>query len=94
MAIDNVQAVLSKQIGTNKCDVISTTTMTGKDYYCIHFPVESVINSIVATNATTAAGSDIANLYTTMQAGTTLFLNVTAIKLTSGVAMCYYTQAQ
>jgi hypothetical protein len=29
MAIDNVQAVLSKQIGTNKCDVISTTAMTG-----------------------------------------------------------------
>jgi hypothetical protein len=42
MAIDNVQAVLSKQIGTNKCDIISTATMTGKDYYCIHFPVDSV----------------------------------------------------
>jgi hypothetical protein len=26
MAIDNVQAVLSKQIGTNKCDVISNNS--------------------------------------------------------------------
>jgi hypothetical protein len=94
MAIDNLQAVLSKQIGTNKCDVISTTAMTGKDYYCIHFPVESVIASIVATNATTATGSAIANLHTTMAAGTTLFLNITSIELTSGVGMCYYTQAQ
>jgi hypothetical protein len=30
MAIDNVQQLLSKQIGTNKCDVISTTAMTEK----------------------------------------------------------------
>jgi hypothetical protein len=94
MAIDNVQAVLSKQIGTNKCDVISTTAMTDKDYYCIYFPVESVIASIVATNATTATGSAIANLHTTMAAGTTLFLNITDVTLTSGVGMCYYTQAQ
>ena len=94
MAIDNVQAVLSKQIGTNRCDVIATTSMTGKDYYCIHFPVDSVIFSMSASNATTATGSDIANLHTTMAAGTILMLNVTAIKLTSGVAICYYTQAQ
>jgi hypothetical protein len=94
MAIDNVQAVLSKQIGTNRCDVIATTPMTGKDYYCIHFPVASVIASIVATNAIAGGGSAIANLQTTMAAGTILMLNVTAITLTSGVAICYYTQAQ
>jgi hypothetical protein len=37
-------------------------------------------------------GSAIANLNTTMAAGTTIFLNVTAITLTSGVALCYYEQ--
>ena len=66
--------------------------MASKDYYCIHFPVESVIASIVASNATTATGSAIANLHTTMPAGTTLFLQCTAITLTSGVALCYYAQ--
>ena len=90
MPIENDNQLLREQLGKNKCDVISTTAMTGKDYYCVHFPVESVIDSIVATNATTATGSVIANLHTTMPAGTTIFLNVTAIDLTSGVALCYY----
>mgnify|MGYP003626322147 FL=1 len=92
MAIENVQQLLTEQMGKNRCDVISTTAMTGKDYYCIHFPVESVIASIAATNATTATGSAIANLNTTMAAGTTIFLNITAITLTSGVGLCYYEQ--
>ena len=93
MAIENVQPLLTEQMGKNRCDLIATTAMTGKDYYCVHFPVDSVIASIAAANATTATGSAIANLNTTMVAGTTLFLNVTAITLTSGVAVCYYEQA-
>ena len=92
MAIENVQQLLTEQLGKNRCDVIATTAMASKDYYCIHFPVESVIASITASNATTAAGSAIANLHTTMPAGTTLFLQCTAITLTSGVALCYYEQ--
>tara|TARA_R110002020_G_scaffold465636_1_gene687170 strand:+ start:559 stop:843 length:285 start_codon:yes stop_codon:yes gene_type:complete len=92
MAIENVQQLLTEQLGKNRCDVIATTAMTGKDYYCIHFPVESVISSIAATNATTATGSAIANLHTTMPAGTSLFLQCTAITLSSGVALCYYEQ--
>jgi hypothetical protein len=92
MAIENVQQLLTEQMGKNRCDVIATTAMTGKDYYAVHFPVESVIASIAAANATTAAGSAIANLHTTMAAGSTIFLNVTAITLTSGVALCYYEQ--
>ena len=92
MAIENVQQLLTEQMGKNRCDVINTTAMSGKDYYCIHFPVESVIASISAANATTAAGSAIGNLHTTMAAGTTIFLNVTAITLTSGVGLCYYEQ--
>ena len=92
MAIENVQQLLTEQMGKNRCDVIATTAMTGKDYYCVHFPVESVISSITAANATTETGSLIANLHTTMAAGTTIFLNVTAITLTSGVGLCYYEQ--
>lgn len=92
MAIENVQQLLTEQMGKNRCDVINTTAMTGKDYYCVHFPVESVIASITAANATTATGSAIANLHTTMAAGTTIFLNITAITLTSGVGLCYYEQ--
>tara|TARA_R110002020_G_scaffold150_5_gene770 strand:- start:1465 stop:1749 length:285 start_codon:yes stop_codon:yes gene_type:complete len=90
MAIENVQQLLTEQMGKNRCDVIGTTAMTSKDYYCVHFPVESVIASITAANATTATGSAIANLHTTMAAGTTIFLNITAITLTSGVGLCYY----
>ena len=92
MAIENVQQLLTEQMGKNRCDIINTTAMTSKDYYCVHFPVESVIASITAANATTAVGSAIANLHTTMPAGTTIFLNITSIELTSGVGLCYYEQ--
>ncbi len=92
MAIENVQQLLSEQLGKNRCDVIGTTAMSGKDYYAIHFPVESVIASITASNVQTGTGSAISNLHTTMAAGTTLFLAVSAITLTSGVAICYYDQ--
>ena len=67
--------------------------MSAKDYYCIYFPVESVVASITAPNVTAAAGSTVASLHTTFAAGTTLFLNVTAITLSSGVGICYYEQA-
>jgi len=93
MGIDNNNALLREQLGKNRCDVITTTAMSGKDYYAVHFVTESVISSIAAGNATTAAGSAIASLHTTMVAGTTLFLNVTAITLTSGIAICYYEES-
>tara|TARA_R110000787_G_scaffold88901_1_gene188456 strand:- start:1292 stop:1576 length:285 start_codon:yes stop_codon:yes gene_type:complete len=92
MAIENVQQLLTEQLGKHRCDVISTTAMTGKDYYAIHFVTESVIASIAATNIQTGTGSAASNLNTTMAAGTTLFLQCTAITLTSGVAICYYDQ--
>tara|TARA_R110002020_G_scaffold39222_2_gene116947 strand:- start:861 stop:1145 length:285 start_codon:yes stop_codon:yes gene_type:complete len=90
MAIENVQQLLTEQLGKNRCDVIATTAMTGKDYYAIHFPVESVISSIAAANAIVGGGSDIANLETTIPAGNTIFLNITAITLTSGIGLAYY----
>ena len=92
MAIENVQQLLTEQLGKNRCDVITTTAMSGKDYYAVHFVTESVIASIAASNIQTGSGSSAASLNTTMAAGTTLFLNVTAINLTSGLAICYYDQ--
>lgn len=82
--------LLNEQLGKHRCDVIGTVAMTGKRYYCIHFPVESVITSIVAENAIAGGGSAIGNLHTTMAAGTSIFLTVTDITLSSGVALCYY----
>ena len=92
MAIENVQQLLTEQLGKNRCDVITTTAMAGKEYYAVHFVTESVIASIAATNIQTGTGSAAASLHTTMAAGTTLFLKVTAITLTSGLAICYYDQ--
>ena len=92
MAIENVQQLLTEQLGKNRCDVITTTAMTGKDYYAVHFVTESVIASIVASNIQTGTGSAAASLHTTIPAGTTLFLAVSGIELTSGLAICYYDQ--
>ena len=92
MAIENVQQLLTEQLGKNRCDVITTTAMTSKDYYAIHFVTESVIASITATNIQTGTGSAAASVHTTIPAGTTLFLQCTAITLTSGLAICYYEQ--
>ena len=66
--------------------------MTGKDYYAIHFPLESVVTVMTAANVTAAAGSDVTDLVQTYPAGTTLFLNVNTLTLTSGLAICYYDQ--
>ena len=92
MAIENVQQLLTEQLGKNRCDVVTTTAMSGKDYYCIHFPIESVVTVITASNVTSAAGSSVASLIQTYAAGTTLFLNVNTLTMTSGLALCYYDQ--
>ena len=57
--------MLGKGTGT---EVFTTAAQTGKDWYCIFFPVESVISTIAgdATNVTALNGQ-------TMNAGTTLF---------------------
>jgi len=92
MAIENVQQLLSEQLGKHRCDVITTTAMSSKNYYAVHFVTDSLISSIEASNIQTGTGSAASSLHTTMAAGTTLFLNVTAIELGSGLAICYYEQ--
>lgn len=86
MAIENVQQLLVEQLGKNgSTEIFTTAAQSGKDWYCVYFPVESVIASITVANASGESA-----LHTTMVAGTTLFMNVTAITLTSGVGIGYW----
>ena len=85
--IENVQQLLTEQLGKNGSTKVITTadsTVTG-DYYCAYFPVESVIAAISAADATGESA-----LQTTLPAGTTLFMNITAITLTSGIGIGYH----
>jgi len=85
MAIENVQQLLTEQLGKNPgTEVFTTAAQTSKNYYCVHFPVESVIASIAADNVTGETA-----LHTTLPAGSTLFMNITAITLTSGIGIGY-----
>jgi hypothetical protein len=86
MAIENVQQLLKEQLGKNgSTEVFTTAAQTSKDWYCVYFPVESVVASIVVADASGETA-----LQTTLPAGTTLFMNVTAITLTSGIGIGYY----
>mgnify|MGYP003112408806 FL=1 len=86
MAIENVQQLLTEQLGKNGGTVVFTTVaQTSKDFYAVYFPVESVISAITAADATGESA-----LQTTIPAGTTLFMNITAITLTSGIGIGYH----
>ena len=85
MAIENVQQLLSEQLGKNgNTEIFTTAAQSGKNFYCVHFPVESVVSAITVADATGESA-----LQTTLPAGTTLFMNITAITLTSGVGIGY-----
>ena len=86
MSIENVQQLLVEQLGKNgSIEIFTTANQTRKDWYCVYFPVNSVIASITVANASGESA-----LHTTIPAGTTLFMNVTQIQLTSGVGIGYY----
>ena len=87
MAIENVQQLLTEQLGKNGSTVVMTSAsgaVTG-DYYCAYFPVETVVAQIIAADATGESA-----LQTTIPAGVTIFMNITTLKLTSGVAILYH----
>ena len=85
MAIENVQQLLTEQLGKNGgTEIFTTAAQTSKDYYCVYFPVNSVVSAITVADATGESA-----LETTLPAGTSLFMNVTALTLTSGIAICY-----
>tara|TARA_Y100000385_G_scaffold189510_1_gene195786 strand:+ start:413 stop:676 length:264 start_codon:yes stop_codon:yes gene_type:complete len=85
MGIKNTQALLSEQLGQlGGVEIFTTAAQTSKDYYAIYFVQESVISALTMTDST---GSS--NLLTTVPAGMTLFGKITAITLTSGLAIAY-----
>ena len=73
--------MLGKGGGT---EVFTTAAQTGKDWYCVYFPVESVVASIAADGVIGETA-----LQTTLPAGTTLFMRITSIQLTSGIGIGY-----
>lgn len=80
---DNTLLMMSLGKG-GSTEVFTTAAQTGKNWFCVYFPVASVIASIAADGVTGEAA-----LQTTLPAGTTLFMNITAITLTSGIGIGY-----
>ena len=84
--IENVQQLLTEQLGKNgSTEIFTTAAQTGKDWYCVYFPVTSVVSAITVADATGESA-----LQTTLPAGTTLLMNITAITLTSGIGIGFY----
>lgn len=82
---DTDNTLLMMQLGKGGgTEVFTTVAQTGKDWFCVHFPVESVVSSIAADGVTGETA-----LQTTLSAGTTLFMNITSITLTSGIGIGY-----
>ena len=83
--VDNSNIVLRDQLGKGSGVVFSTANKSSKDWYAVHFVTESVISAITITSGTGESA-----LQTTIPAGTVIFANITAITLTSGVAIGYH----
>ena len=83
--IKNNNDLLHEQLGKKgSIEIFSTAAQTSKDFYAVYFPVDSTITSITIANATGDS-----TLHTTLPAGTTLFMNITAIDLSSGIGIGY-----
>jgi hypothetical protein len=85
---DTTQELLSEQLG--KGDVViyvsGDTAITSLDCYAVHFPIQTIVTNLdTGANVT---GTD-SNLHQTYPAGTTLYLNFTAITISSGLALIY-----
>ena len=89
MAIKNTVDLLHEQLGKKgSALVLGTTAHSSKDFYAIHFVTESVVSAITVSGLD-ASSANPNDLITTIPAGTVLFLNITAITLTSGIAIAY-----
>jgi len=82
--IDNNNILLREQLGKGTGVVFTTGAQTGKDFYCVHFVTTSVVSAITMTHITGESA-----LHTTIPAGTVLYGHITAITMTSGVAIGY-----
>ena len=89
MAVKNTTDLLKEQLGKKGTTrIITTSAVTSVDFYAVHFVTECVIASITAANLDASSANPSA-LHTTIPAGTVLFMNITGITLTSGVAIGY-----
>mgnify|MGYP001157360431 FL=1 len=84
MAKNQVQ-LLNEQLGKGGNSVVFTTASQTENFYAVHFVTESVVSAITITNCTGESA-----LQTTIPAGTVIFANITAITMTSGVAIGYH----
>ena len=84
MGLDNNNDLLREQLGKGTVEIFTTVAQTSKNYYAVYFPVTSVVSSITVADATGESA-----LVTTLPAGTTLFMNVTSIQLSSGIGIGY-----
>ena len=83
---DTTQELLSEQLGKGEVEIVvsGTGAVSGKDCYAVHFPIQSVVTNL--DTGTKVSGTD-TNLHQTYPAGTTLYLNFTAITISSGLAL-------
>ena len=84
MGLDNNNDLLREKLGKGTVEIFTTVAQTSKNYYAVYFPVTSVVSSITVADATGESA-----LVTTLPAGTTLFMNVTDIQLSSGIGVGY-----
>ena len=88
MPIENNNDLLREQLGKGTVEIFTTVAQTGKDFYCVYFPVESAVSHIAVVTEPGAA-TGVTALETTLPAGTTLFIRITEITLTSGIGIGY-----
>lgn len=81
---DTTAILLREQLGKGSVDVFTTAAQADKDYYSVYFPVDSTISAITVANATGESA-----LITSVPAGTTLFMRITAITLSTGIGIGY-----
>jgi len=83
---DTDNTLLREMLGKGALNEVFTLgAQTGKDWYCVQFPVESVISSISVSNVDNE--SELIGLV--LPAGTTLFMRFEAIQLASGAGIGY-----
>ena len=80
--------LLGEQLGKGGVEIVvsGTGAVSGKDCYAVHFPIQTVVSNLDTGAVVTGTDS---GLHQTYPAGTTLYLNFTAITLTSGLALIY-----
>ena len=80
--------LLGEQLGKGGVEivVVGTGAVSGKDCYAVNFPVQTVVTNL--DTGSVVSGTD-SGLHLTYSAGTTLYLNFTAITVSSGLALIY-----